>query len=162
MLPDFFFCHPSPTTQKCHNRASNDVGTVRCPVNFEQHIFITCNLCRASTSTSCFFFTCCVATSFCCTGHSCTAIWAQPNNLHFYDASLQALNVNTARWLQGVLDLVAGELEQEEELRAQHARDKKQVGLHNFHHSLSKWASIHSVTTVLLCALHELSWVHVG
>lgn len=30
--------------------------------------------------------------------------------------------------LQGVLDLVAAELEQEEELRAQHARDKKQVG----------------------------------
>lgn len=33
------------------------------------------------------------------------------------------------RCLQGVLDLVAAELEQEEELRAQHARDKKQVRL---------------------------------
>ena len=43
-------------------------------------------------------------------------------------ASLEALVVSTARWLQGVLDLVAAELEQEEELRAQHARDKKQVG----------------------------------
>lgn len=32
-----------------------------------------------------------------------------------------------SRCLQGVLDLVAAELEQEEELRAQHARDKKQV-----------------------------------
>ena len=48
--------------------------------------------------------------------------------LHFCDASLEAVVVNTARWLQGVLDLVAAELEQEEELRAQHARDKKQVG----------------------------------
>ena len=95
---------------------------------------------------------------------SCISCKRIINGLSFYklaylNATLHALVVDTARWLQGVLDLVAAELEQEEELRAQHARDKKQVG-HvpcAYNQSLSKWASYTVARiSVRFCNVHDM------